>query len=469
MGKKQKIAYWLLPACALCFTGAVLSVGHSQARYNNTAVWYTVAEPADFTVTSNYLEQTDQPPVTVLLGQMGLEPREFSVALSSATAVSGPLTWDVDKPEYLDVRVENREILLDHGDAVSLEGQTPEILTVTLTPTAKAAEPREAMNVNIQIGWSDALSGTFRVELSQVEEIAPPETTESETTGPETTEAETTEAEATESEVTEPEATESEVTEPETTEPETTEPETTEAEIIEPEVSEPLPVMAMEGCEVYHPELMFPLYISADRNIKTSLQIITEDGIQPFPQKTRFSLDQGASWFLLYQAGEIPLNVQAGESATVFLDLSDTDLAAEPGLTVTAGADTAYALTAITQPLFQMNSRVLTKDTQVQIAFARLWQDCELTCSVEMLVSTENGKTYVPAEVSSDTLITQLTTDGEKPQLDIQMGSTLPQPGTYRVNMRWQHQGICIWQGQTNFFINHTGNSITNQTGGDLQ
>ena len=231
MGKKQKIAYWLLPACALCFTGAVLSVGHSQARYNNTAVWYTVAEPADVTVTSNYLEQTDQPPVTVLLGQMGLESREFSVALSSATAVSGPLTWDVDKPEYLDVRVENREILLDHGDAVSLEGQTPEILTVTLTPTAKAAEPREAMNVNIQVGWSDALSGTFRVELSQVEEIAPPETTESETTGPETTEAEATESEVTEPETTEPETTEAEIIEPETTEPETTEPATTEPEI----------------------------------------------------------------------------------------------------------------------------------------------------------------------------------------------------------------------------------------------
>ena len=207
MAHKKKIAYWLLLLTALYLASAVLSVGESQARYVNTATWYTVAEPTQNKVTSDCLELTTQPPLTVLLGQLESEPREISFTLGSSADTSGVLTWQVDHPEYLDVRLQLGENSLSSGATVSLTGETPTVVTMRLTPTAKALEPRDGMHVNIQVRFGESLAGTFQVELLPV---AQPEPTEPETTEPETTEPET--------------------TEPETTEPETTEPETTEPE-----------------------------------------------------------------------------------------------------------------------------------------------------------------------------------------------------------------------------------------------
>ena len=203
--------------------------------------------------------------------------------------------------------------------------------------------------------------------------------------------------------------------------------------------------------------------------IQTSLKLQAEENVQNFPQGTRFSLDQGASWFVLYREGDIPVDVPAGETVVVMLDLSATALTAEPGLTITNGIDAAVTLMAATDPVFRMDSQVLTRDSELMIQFADLWQDCQLICSVDMLVSTETGKTYIPAEISSNGLMAELSNGENGQQLAISIGDTLPQAGTYRVNMCWLYNGISIWQEKTNFFINYTGDIITNQTGGDRQ
>ena len=87
MAKKQKNAYWLLSITALLLAGAVMSVGESQARYVNTAAWYTVAKPVSSIVSSDCLEQVSQPPMTVLLGQMDAQPPEITFTLKSIAAL----------------------------------------------------------------------------------------------------------------------------------------------------------------------------------------------------------------------------------------------------------------------------------------------------------------------------------------------------------------------------------------------
>ena len=491
MAQKKKIAYWLLLLTALYLAGAVLSVGESQARYVNTATWYTVAEPTQNKVTSDCLELTTQPPLTVLLGQLEAESREVSFTLGSSADTSGVLTWQVDHPEYLDVRLQLGENSLSSGATVSPTGETPAVVTMRLTPTAKALEPRDGMHVNIQVRFGESLAGTFQVELLPVAQPEPtepkttePETTEPETTEPETTEPEITEPEATEPEITDPEATEPETTEPEitepeatepettepettepettepettepeTTEPETTEPETTEPETTEPEATEPPATITLESVQTYHPACWIPLQVLSDGDTKVSLQLAAGENLQNFPQGTRFSLDKGISWFMLYQEGAIELDVTAATPLTVLLDLSRTALATEPGLTITAGNGVTVTMTAGTAPLYSINTQVLHKDTVIVVTLAELWQNCQPVCSVEVLVVTEEGKTYVPVELSEEGLMAELS--GQ--QLQIRIGETLPPPGTYRLNLRWMDQEICVGQIQTSFFINYAAN-----------
>ena len=472
MAQKKKTAYWMLLLTVLYLAGAVMSVGESQARYVNTATWYTVAEPNQNNVISDCLEPVTQPPLTVLLGQMGTEPLEVPFTLGSSADTSGVLTWQVDCPEYLNVDLQMGDQALSPGTTVSLTGEMPVTVMMRLTPTAKALEPRDGLHVNIQIRFGEILASTFLVELMPVAQPEPtepettePEITEPEATEPEVTEPEATEPETTEPEATEPEATEQEATEPETTEPETTEPETTEPEATEPEATEPPATIVLESVQTYHPVCWIPLQVLSDGDTEISLHLVSGETIQNFPRGTRFSLDKGVSWFMLYQEGVIPLDVTAATPLTVLLDLSRTALVTEPGLTITDGAGAEITLTANTAPLYSINTQVLHKDTVIVVTLAELWQNCQPVFSVEVLTVTEEGKTYVPVELSEKGLMAELS--GQ--QLQIQIGETLPPPGTYRLNLRWMDQGICVGQTQTSFFINYTANQNTTQTGGAQQ
>ena len=426
MAQKKKIAYWLLLITVLYLAGSVMSVGESQARYVNTATWYTVAEPTRNNPTSDCLEPVTQPPITVLLGQMAQESREISFALDSRTDTSGMLAWRVDSPDYLDVRVQIGDTSLSSGDTVSLTGETPVTVTMLLSLTEKALEPRDGMNVNIQVSFGETLTGIFRVELMPVDgQILA--------------------------------ATEQEATEPEVTEPEVTEPEATE-----PEVTVPPATIVLESAQTYHSACLIPLKVISDGDTKTSLQLVSGESVLDFPRGTRFSLDKGASWFMLYQAGALQLDVTAGTPLTVLLDLSHTALVTEPSLTVTAGTGEAITLTVNTAPLYTANTQVLNKNTELVVTLAEPWQNCQLVYSVEVLLATEESKYYVPVVLSEDGLMAELS--GQK--LRIRTGDTLPPAGTYRLNLRWMDQGICVGQTQLSFFINYAAKQNVTQAGG---
>lgn len=254
---KRIKTYWLLLLVLIYTATAVLSVGQTQARYENTASWDTVLGEAEEMVTSDLLQSVTGPNVTVLLGEMPRKTYQIPITLTSGADVEGELTWEVEQPGYLTVEmsVDNTALAMDDPEAVTeekgnlvrLEAGKPVTVMMRLIPEKDIfTAPRSAEKVLIHVYWGNSLQGSFLVEFPAVEEEpeeTEPEATEPEATKPEETEPVVTEPEATEPEATEPEVTEPEETEPQATEPQETNPEATEPESTEPDMTDPVPTI----------------------------------------------------------------------------------------------------------------------------------------------------------------------------------------------------------------------------------
>lgn len=486
MAKKQKYAYWLLLTAALCAGTTLLAAPATQARYVNTASWYTVAEPAGDVVTSDCLEAVSRPPVTVLLGSMALEPREISFTLDSRADLSGKLNWTVDQPEYMNVSLRIGTRVLNPGDLIGLSRDIPVTVVMTLTPTELAAQPREEMTVGISVNWRDTLAGTFQIGLEPVEGQEEPTIEETPGAEPAVEEPKTETEPSGETEVqplsqeTTPDSTEpstepiteptTEPTEP-TTEPtqdpsEPTEPteeptEPTEPETEPTEPTAPSAEVLLEAPDTYHAQSNVPLKITPATDGRICLSLGAGEEIRNFPRGTRYSLDNGNSYYLLYQEGTITLDVLAAVPQTLLLDLTHTILAGEESLTITDGS-ASVTVTAQTDPLCTVSTKVLTEDGELVLDLNAPWQDSTLTYSLEMLTAGESGKVFVPMELSQDSLWAEETGN----RLVLSIGKVLPPPGTYRVCLSWSRDGLCLGKFDTFFFINYEMQNDIEKTGG---
>lgn len=435
MVKNRKIAYGLFLTAALCTASMALSVGESQARYVNRATWYTVAEPAGEVVTSDCLVDANGPPRVILLGQMSQEAREIPFTLTSALNRSGDVTWSVDQPEYLDVGLRMGSTELNVGDIIGLSQEVPTTLVLTLSPTERAAQIVEPLNINIQVTWKESLTATFQVQLP----TAPEEETPTE---------------------------EEELTEETTIEEDPTE-ETTAQE--EPTGEPADKAVLLESVGAFQTESVFPLNVTAEEDMQVRLGIAAEEGVSPFPPGTLFSPDNGENYYMLYQEGEILLDALADTPTLLLLDLSRTTLAQEQTVTISAESGGAVSLTADAAPLYEMSTRILTADAPLVVDVMDTWQGCVLNYSVDMLTAEQTGKAYVPVDLSLGSL-TVTDSNGETGQcLILSVGDSVPQPGTYRLNLSWSYNGICFEQTQATFFINYEAQTISEQTGGAEQ
>lgn len=169
MGKKKLTAYWLLLTAVLMTAVMVLSVGQSQARYINTVTWDTVLEPGPGVVSSNCMAATDEPQLTVLLGQIPLEEEHvITFQLDAIRETEGQLNWQITKnwaKEYMDVRMELGGQTLNPGDTVKLDPGSTEV-TMIFAPT-ELARTREhgVLIISVEVSWADSLSTVFQVKL----------------------------------------------------------------------------------------------------------------------------------------------------------------------------------------------------------------------------------------------------------------------------------------------------------------
>lgn len=597
MTKNRIKAYWLLLLILMTTALLVLSPGETQARYANTVFWNTLVENDNDLVSSNLLRNVSEPPVTILLGELGEDGVEIPITLTSEINAEGVLAWsrsgapetsepepvgeetgetipeettpaeaaetepaetepisDPLDPDYL-VHVEmtsqnaeeDKDFIHENNQFIKLTAGETVTVMMKLEPGLLAVtELKEATDVYVTVSWGNTLTAKFKVTLPPAEglpEETEPETTEPEATDPEATEPsvpETTEPEATEPsvpETTEPAATETtEPSVPETTEPEETEPGTTGSQSamrdkladilgLRPETNEdeseaapptePAVAAGEEGeepTEATEPPVETPvppvIPVDAVARMTLSEELALQIGVPeeitaiqigmgleipgnadgdvpqmvyaPLPEYTCYSLDQGQSYFMFYYPGMIRLETTPGETVTVMMDFSSTQMDTEELILTFMGWrenemwGTGIAVVAVDKDrAVTLSSRYLEPETPLVIEIPDEWEGYTMTYRIEKLTCSwsQDGKTcdvyYESVNPEEAGII--VTVDTSAGTLTMETDTVLPDAGTYRIVMSWSSEDINTRQVQETFFINYLAYSEVLETGGAEQ
>lgn len=272
------------------------------------------------------------------------------------------------------------------------------------------------------------------------------------------------------------------------------------------------PVIRLDTIGSFDSQGLLPVkltWLEGVERIRLSMTTMEGTG-EDFPRFTRYSLDGGESYEMLYYGGTISIDASAGAPFLVLLDLSHAQLPVTvetiestdetvPPMTVARTADVvltaqAYAgdwlvsqTTATAKPeldgCYEMASSVLNHQSPLQIRLPEGWKNLNLEYSVKMLtlpVLSEEELTagavaaaeYVDLaqpdpEVQS--LVVTHTADDTGHTLTLATGETLPVPGTYRLDLNWMYEGICFEGTQITFFINYSVEQTQTVTGGAEQ
>jgi len=276
--------------------------------------------------------------------------------------------------------------------------------------------------------------------------------------------------------------------------------------------------------------LEVPQYVSAKTILPVKLtlgQAITrvqlgvtnadDNMVAPFPSRTRFSLNNGSTYYKFYQEGLIEiddLDTSAGKTIGVQLDLSETDLNMVKELNLAAqsyaGATTApfmkVTLMGDTEQAAVTGNQILGQEETVCVTIPEAWQELPMNYSVRRVIlkDGENDTTVksyesVPvflAELRDETVAetpeTETTetqtaetqaTEPQGPELP-PMGSLVMTPvitaeglrqmefsaadsqlpaGTYVMELTWEYEGITFGHTRVTFFVNFVQHPNTAQ------
>ncbi len=281
------------------------------------------------------------------------------------------------------------------------------------------------------------------------------------------------------------------------------------------------PLVKLDTVNSFDPSGLLPVKLTVGGYITTAqlgMTVMagdgTSSGLEPFPQNTRFSVDGGKSYYLMYNGHVAQIDMEGVQTTTVLLDFSQVDLPQEETLYLYAEGrnefgDLVSSCAASTVPnvtiAFPVGSyllnppeeeeeeenaeeaqeasqeepepapeetgpqlNILTQHNYLEITFPEKWTEYRLDYTIELLTLDDAGSlAYIEAETfGEDNLLNgglvaqyynQLDANG-KPmhKFVLRTGPKLPQAGTYRVNMNWSYQDICFATTQTTFFINYS-------------
>lgn len=272
------------------------------------------------------------------------------------------------------------------------------------------------------------------------------------------------------------------------------------------------PVIRLDTLESFDPSGLLPVkltWLEGVERIRLGMTSV-ENATQSFPRFTRYSLDRGESYEMLYYGGTISIDAGTGSTSLVLLDLShaqlpvtvetieSTDEAAAP-VTVARTADVvltaeAYAgewlvsqASATAKPeldaCYEMPSSVLTHRSALEISLPEGWKNLNLEYSVQMLaLPALSDEDLAAGAVAVAEYVDLVETDPNAPRLTVvriadetghkltlRTGTTLPAAGTYRLDLNWMYEGICFEETQITFFINYSVDQTQTVTGGAEQ
>ena len=394
--------------------GCLLHPGESYASVRSLNLWQTKLQTAALSVTSDYLVEGGQ---SVLLQDL-TEARTIEVRLqSNQSPISGTVEYTVT-PENA-VTVETAETV-----EVSAEGT---VLGLTLTP----AQLAEDTAVTITVSWTaesgKVLKADFCTLVPKTEEV----------TG-------------------EPE--ESEPTVPEETEP-----------VPEQQAEKEAPTLTV--MEEFVPGSAVVIKIKHPENCEKILLGLAEGAA--FPAGTVYSIDYGTSGIVLYDPAQLQIQPKSGVETHLLLRMPETFFAENSApllLWANVIQDTETVLTAQVQPLaatLQISAEdsgfVLTPGDIKQLPLPFTWNGCTLTYTVQRLTETENGIEYKTAES------TGLSVFGQSGKIAVSLTGSELQAGTYRMVLVWRHEIYQVAQKEIVFYVNYSGCSSTETTGGNEQ
>lgn len=455
---------------------------------------------------------------------------------------------DKDHAQYLQITMSSGPDNISPNMEVGLLQDVDMDITMTLTPTEIARNTvHDQLKILVLVTWGEEMWGTFQVILPEVAgeendgedpEKIPDETVAEVTETKESDEADqlnNTQTTASYGVVSlsdaEPQNTEADGSAEETTEPtqSTTEPEETTApteESTEPtqetqdpteeatqpeepqEPEEPEEPIRMHTLARFDPDQMLPvhLYMTPDVTaVQLGLWVVNEKATEelidpenpeepvepvmefkPFPDNTKFSVNQGKSFYMMYDGYVAEFALQEQTELAVLLDFTQAELDEEETLILgmeayvgdelvysgqaETAADAAESYRNMTRPLVKTETEterpqatdtngvnILSQVNTLEFNFPMEWLDAEVEYSVEFLSMTEDQTLkYTPVDLKSAGISARYVDYDLTHQLVLQVGDQLPPAGTYRLNIKWTYEGICFAHTQTTFFINYS-------------
>ena len=215
----------------------------------------------------------------------------------------------------------------------------------------------------------------------------------------------------------------------------------------------------------------------------------TESILAPFRDGTRFSLDGGECYYMLYHGCVAEFTLQDITNLTLLLDFTYAEpqenqelilaMEAYDGETLlescvvatTPDAPNAFQTAVLSREQIRADEEtraaaraayredgiILNQKNALEILLPMQWRKMDLEYSLERLIMTEHHTlAYVRVNMYPDTWEVVHTNDDQHHDLVLQTGSNLPQAGTYRLTLEWSYEGICYTKMQTTFFINYS-------------
>lgn len=410
MVKRNKIVYWLLLLAVVLFVVLTLLIRETQARYVNTAIWNTlVSGEGD----RNVVLDNDW---IIDLGMLSVGQTDVTFTVAEELPADAQLTCSLSqKVTGLTAQVQE--------DAGVYK------MTLELTEWTDSS----LTEVNIVVVANDMMLGTFRTVLP----VAEPEV-------PEQTENTGENGKADSNDIADAVVPMDELGDTVVME------EQTDAEAV------------LTVTERLVPESYLVVEISPPDGTDRVEITLGDNG---FPALSRYSLDYGQSWYLLYFGGTIW--VDCNGEVSMLVDVSNAKEKPNGQMTVAAQlysgqAETAsYNAETVFENLQLQASAILTKEeNSLVLSLPESLQKYDLTYTVEMLTAGEEGALQY---VETDRFEISISEDGYT--MTVQFGEDAPQAGTYRLSIRWSYLEVCLIQNQTTFFINYSETRISGGAG----
>lgn len=565
MAKNRTKVYWIFLLFLVYMGSIVLGIGQTQARYNSTAASTTFVETKSVELVSDCMVREGDPAVTVLLGELH-DVLTVSFWLKSVGAdATGEFAWGVSDPEgagyadLLNISLTPYEGADPFSGEVLLTKDMKMDLLLTIRPDERARNAAHGeLKINVIVTWGEEMWGTFQVILPEVvseENIETPEENIPEETEPIEDEEPSMEEKMTGEDTGAVQAESSEDQEEIQPEVENTEengnlPTDLQNEGVSDTEQDPAPVENMENpveltdaedpasdagadgnpedgtsgdseavleedllrlktLPRFDPDEMLPVYLRVSDDI-TSVHLgrwSDEEGIQPFPDRTRISLDGGNSFYVMYEGYSLKImmqdlipeentsgETQSGKETTLLLDFRYADLKKNQKqylvMRTYCGSDFQEQAMAETIPNaksfsaevipdtadsevipgeeIRFDKLILNRDACLELTFPQEWTEqtvsqggeealLDLAYSAEILTMTDAGTLmHQEVELTEEALWGTYTHDDKEHKLELKIGEKLPLAGTYRLNINWNYKGICFQKTQTTFFINYS-------------